>query len=167
MNKLYVKFIGKFRDLKPNGWEFQKLFANNYCQYCKTCDGQKWSQELRIWKHLGGYLEIADLYDKSYLIVKSIIDGTIETELCYYISSLYDKNIKEKHYHFYISKSDDRLINFYSDEGRKIESDKFSNYEFYLDNYREFILNPLTIDLIKDLLNKKMIEIQIDNRVKK
>ena len=41
----YVKFTGDYSKLKSMGFEFQKLFANNYMQWCRN--------HFRVWKKGG------------------------------------------------------------------------------------------------------------------
>ena len=45
----YIKFIGDYSKLKTMGYEFQKLFANDYMQWSKRSDGE-YSPTTRIWK---------------------------------------------------------------------------------------------------------------------
>jgi len=45
----YIKFVGDYSKLKSMGYEFQKLFAGNYMQWCKRSDG-KFSSSTRIFK---------------------------------------------------------------------------------------------------------------------
>ena len=45
MPRKYIKFTGKYADLKPMGFEFQKLYAANYMQWHN--DG------MRVWKRAG------------------------------------------------------------------------------------------------------------------
>lgn len=42
MKKGYVKFTGDYKKLKSMGFEFQKLYASNYMQWCKN--------HFRVWK---------------------------------------------------------------------------------------------------------------------
>ena len=68
-NGMRIKFTGDFKDLKPMGFTFHKLFARNYKVYEK--DG------LWIWVHRGGYVEIDDHYGNSGYIAEMILDDTI------------------------------------------------------------------------------------------
>ena len=43
----YIKFTGKYNELKKMGFEFQRLFANNYMQWCNEEMG------IRVWKKGG------------------------------------------------------------------------------------------------------------------
>lgn len=184
----YVKFTGKFPDLIKDGWTFQKLFGRNYRQYHKTCDGEKYSQGCRIWQHLGGYLEIQDLFDDSYLIVKQIQDGKINEWASLHSridwSGGKNKNFiqgKDTHYFLCFDNEDKCFFSRWSDKGRaikhlewdtfkKLESKLITDKEYedflhkHLDRYREFTLRPEMITMIQDLLDKKWISIEVDNR---
>ena len=69
-----LKFIGSYKDLKPNGFEFQRLYANNYMQWCKEIDGQT----IRVWKK-GNDVEINALYGWSGIVAEFIRDNEPET----------------------------------------------------------------------------------------
>ena len=44
-----IKFTGDYSKLKTMGYEFQKLYAGNYMQWCKRSGGE-WSPTTRIFK---------------------------------------------------------------------------------------------------------------------
>lgn len=176
--KKYVKFTGKFTDLIPDGWKFCKLFASNYRQYSKTCDGEKYSQNCRIWQHLGGYLEIADLFSNSWLIVQQIADGKID-EWATESRSFFEPHNLEKHWWLLVDYQDNKILG--SNEAKQIKRlqwnkwDEFqkkiiseSDYNTFIKNYykryREFNLRPEMITMIKNLLDKGWIKVMDDNR---
>lgn len=64
-----LKFTGKFRDLKPAGYTFQKLYARNYRSYRKEVSP---AETIWIWQHNGGYVEFNDLYDLSRLAARAV-----------------------------------------------------------------------------------------------
>ncbi len=64
------KFHGKFKELVPAGWKFQKLFANNYRQYCLDVTP---CESIRVWQHHGGYIEIGDLYGASKQVIEAVL----------------------------------------------------------------------------------------------
>lgn len=65
-----LTFKGKFKDLKKNGFKFQRLFANNYMEW-NFDNGEKYGpHRIWIWRHLGGYVEINDLYSLSKAVAK-------------------------------------------------------------------------------------------------
>lgn len=72
-----LKFHGNFRDLIPNGWEFQKLFANNYRQYHKEVRPGVY---MRVWQHHGGYVEFDDTFHHTEEVIKAALDDSIPWE---------------------------------------------------------------------------------------
>ncbi|RTK98593.1 MAG: hypothetical protein EKK57_11385 [Proteobacteria bacterium] len=172
MNK-YVKFTGKFTDLIPNGWKFQKLFARNYRQYHKTCDGQKYSQDCRIWQHLGGYLEICDLFSNSWQIVELIANNEIDN---YKVSHKVIPRFCEAFdsYSFMIDKINNKFekrdfirhVKPKYDITNLPEEEQKAAYDNYSNQWKEFNLDPKMIVLIKDLLDRGWIRVENDNRKK-
>ncbi len=78
MPKQYLKFTGKFSDLIPSGWKFGKAFARNYRYYAFHV-GDSYSDNIRVWQHLGGYVEIEDFFtDKSVLVLEAVLAGRAE-----------------------------------------------------------------------------------------
>jgi len=166
----YVKFTGKFKDLIPNGWEFCKLYARNYRQYHKTCDGERYSQGCRIWQHLGGYLEIADLFELSSVLVQQIKDGKIKE---WESQSRWAKKT-EPVYWFLIDMEEGRFIPYCSPEYRKLKDQQYTfadldtderkeAYDVYFERYREFNMRNELVDMIQDLLDKGWIEVCENN----
>jgi hypothetical protein len=45
----FIKFTGDYSKLKSMGYEFQRLYANNYMQWSKPSNGE-WSPTTRVWK---------------------------------------------------------------------------------------------------------------------
>jgi hypothetical protein len=175
--KYYIKFLGKFTDLIPNGWEFCKLYARNYRQYSKSCDGEKYGQKCRIWQHLGGYLELDDLGCDSYLVAKQIQDGKISEWASQHTELFSKKEITR--YYLYYDENKHRIFSRNSKEGiaiKRASFQKFNDYEnkvitktewekFEDENYyREFNLRPEMIDMIRKMLQDGWIEVAEDNR---
>lgn len=166
-----VRFKGSFKDLIPNGWTFQKLFARNYRQYHKTCDGEEYSQGCRIWQHHGGYLEIDDLFNFSAILIQKIIDGNIE-EWSSEITSV--STLKEKKvYWFIIDQEEGRFIPRGSEEytqlRKKTYTDSFDpshasydekTFHAYFDRYRQWNARPELIEMLKDLVNRGWISVE-------
>jgi len=121
----YVKFTGKFRDLVPDGWEFCKLFARNYRQYNKSATGEEYGQGCRIWQHLGGYLEIADLGALSAKIVEKIKDGTID-EWSSLTKSVFHNGAEIKIYWFKIDGKDDSFHPYNSQRYKEIQREEWA-----------------------------------------
>jgi hypothetical protein len=151
----YIKFIGKFKDLIPDGWTFQKLFARNYRQYHKTCDGEKYSQKCRIWQHYGGYLEIDDFdTDIGVALIENINVrqfGKLNTS-----GFIWDNETKLLH---------PRGSGFFSDIKRKENEINPSELRQHLDRYRNIVVRHELLDMVQDLLNRKWIEIAEDHRL--
>lgn len=163
-----VRFKGKFKDLIPDGWAFQKLFARNYRQYHKTCDGKKYSQGCRIWQHRGGYLEIGGLdSDLSAVFVQKIIDGTIH-EWSSEVRKLGEPDQKETVYWFFTDEIERQFISRSSPEYNRIERLKWdldpetNEEEFHkvCDRYREWNARPELIEMLQDLAKKEWITVE-------
>lgn len=74
----YVKFTGSFRDLKGRGYKFWKAFASNYRVYSKRPSGE-WTCMLNVWQHLGGYVEVGDFLEFTYLLIEAMERGEHKT----------------------------------------------------------------------------------------
>jgi hypothetical protein len=184
----YVKFTGKFTDLIPNGWEFQKLFANNYRQYSKTCDGSKYGQGCSIWQHLGGYLEIDDFFSNSHIIVDKVASGKIgewisqikhrewddtnkkwfidgTEDVCWTLFDTQDKVFYPQHSPEYF-----QLCGLKYTKYDELKSGKITDAEFdkcmgeYFHRYQERNFDLKLFKMIQDLLDKGWIEVVDDNR---
>ncbi len=166
-----VRFKGKFTDLIPNGWTFQKLFARNYRQYHKTCDGEKYSQGCRIWEHHGGYLEISDLSsEQSAVFVQQIIDGKI-SEWASEIANLFRPGVKDTVYWFKIDQESETFHPYGSDEYKRIRYlerslvyDEINNDAIhdYNERYRSWNARPELIEMLTDLVNRGWIVVEDD-----
>jgi hypothetical protein len=171
-----VKFKGKFKDLIPDGWEFQKLFARNYRQYYKTCDGEKYSQGCRIWQHLGGYLEVDNLDDDmSALLVQQIIDGKINEWGTRQIDIFSKTKETEIVYWFQIDTQERKFYPKHSNEYKEIKSKEWALWESdpadddprikeFSDRYQSWRARPELIDMLKELVNRKWIVVEEDAR---
>jgi hypothetical protein len=71
-----LKFHGKFTDLIPAGFKFQKLFARNYRQYC--LDVVEHCECIRVWQAHGGYIEIDDWFSATKSVVEAVINGNFK-----------------------------------------------------------------------------------------
>lgn len=162
-----VRFKGKFKDLIPDGWTFQKLYARNYRQYHKTCDGEKYGQGCRIWQHRGGYLEIDNLFNPlSAIFVQQIIDGKIN-EWASEIKRIYNTDKSNIVYWFLIDEQENRFIARPTEEYFQLKKirlnldpdvDKEAFHAHY-DRYREWSANPELIVMLQNLVNKGWIGI--------
>lgn len=166
-----VRFKGKFTELIPDGWEFQKLFGRNYRQYHKTCDGSEWAQGCRIWQHHGGYLEVEDLFDESWIIVKQIMDGRIK-EWESQVRDIFSKVPRMDN--VYWLKQDKEKHTFYpwhSDEYKTImkaqwalsdmpEAQRKPAARAHYDRYREFNMRTELVAMIKGMIDKGWLAIE-------
>lgn len=183
MKPRYVAFIGKFTDLIPDGWTFQKLFARNYRQYHKVADGSKYGQGCRIWQHYGGYLEI-DVKDcskdLSVEVIEVIQNGKIDN-LKSLINDVFNPGQKIERYSLIFDMVEKKFYPFHSEEYKsvkrtdyknfecfelglisKAEWDKYEDYNF--ERYIKISLDDDLIAMIRSLLARKWIEIRVDNR---
>ena len=138
-----IKFIGKFKELKPMGFTFHKLFANNYKVYEKN--------KVWIWVHRGGYVELDDHYENSGYIAKMILDGTYP---------VYEKD--EDYKIFTIKKGKPKPCTINRKTGEIVETipfmrsiDGYDNYDY--ETYRDVNLFKETMETILEI--KDMIEI--------
>lgn len=164
-----VRFKGKFRDLIPAGWTFQKLFARNYRQYHKTCDGDKYSQGCRIWQHHGGYLEVDELFPAlSAVFVEKIINGQI-TDWASKTNNSFSKQ-EEIVYWFMIDREECRFIPYHSPEYKELRRIRLfdilemsdEDVEKHVRRYREWNTGQDLITMLKDLIDKGWITVEDD-----
>lgn len=179
-----VRFTGRFANLIPNGWIFQKLFARNYRQYHKICSGEKYGQKCRIWQHHKGYLEIDDLFNNSWIIVSKIIDGTIKDFESQTWDLLYKKqtptflfkidaeksaiypyhseeyafiNLQEWHLMKALPEFD---LKEHNDLKNKYQSLACDDINKHLQRFRSFILEQNTITMLQEMVDKNWLKIE-------
>lgn len=68
----YIRFVGNFRDLKPLGYVFQKLYARNYNTWRKSVDPNGYRDTIWIWQKWR-IVEFNDLYGWSALILQEVV----------------------------------------------------------------------------------------------
>lgn len=172
--KKYIKFEGKFKELIPkHKMEFNKYFAKKYKAY--SIGNNTENNEIMIWQHKGGYVELFNQFHNSYLLL----------ELCiaWRDNKLKDNNLIRKASSFLCG---DRTINYgetlnirfhinaHKYISEKTHRDKLRKLtEKQEDSYLDLIAKTyatLTVlhiedrDLILDLYDKKLFSIQVDNR---
>jgi len=160
LNK-YVQFTGDFKLLKPNGWRFGKAFGHNYRYY--RWSKKEYGEHITIWQHLGGYLEIRDLFDASHIIVDSIQNGTLEKIV---------SGRTSKQYWIVLNQDTGTLHDKYDcpehslDLKTKVECKVYNEKKAqeYYDKWRTYNLQQSTVDKIKELLDKGWIKVTVDTR---
>jgi len=137
-----IKFTGNFKDLKPMGFKFNKLFANNYKVYEKN--------DIWIWVANGGYVEIRDLYSLSGYVLKAIWNDTFP---------LYEEDVPFRD-GLLFKKGDRKSCMINQKTGEIIERRLFVNGGYDSDNlYRELSISKKTFEFIKELKSLNIMEI--------
>jgi hypothetical protein len=167
---MITKFIGKFRDLIPNGFHFQKLYADNYRQYCLK-ESKYSDQSIRVWQHHGGYVEIADFGMYSALIFELYLNPEqLETYLytpshntfkCnpYYQIVLNRVTESLEQYDFKIH---DSMYQYYQvDDGHITEEQSYKNIRYIQETYRTIIMGKGSWldNAIKTMIEKNWIDV--------
>lgn len=72
----FIRFKGKFRDLIPQNWVFQGLFASNHRCYSKFVLPEQGitGPSIRVWQLCGGHVEMDDFLEHSYLFAQFLMD---------------------------------------------------------------------------------------------
>lgn len=144
-----IKFTGKWTDLKPLGYKFQRLFANNYICYHQ--------EELWIWKK-GQELEIADCYDDSCLILKYLIDNNFKLpKFNTFVTHRIEKTCEEVNFRKHSFTS---ILLDLKSKGQTLTDEEMENMsEEHSKKYKETTLSEKTMLLLKELYEKNMIQI--------
>lgn len=149
-----LKFHGKFKDLVPAGWEFQKLFARNYRQYCIYPAGE-WRDHIRVWQHHGGYVELNDFHGHSEAVIRYMVaNGPVAVEtppMLNLKTGLVEAYNSEKHNNMMIYIILER-------QGADKETLRKAMSEFH-DNYRRCNLEDKTVEYLKKMVDLGWIKI--------
>lgn len=143
---MLIKFTGDFKQLKPMGFTFHKLYARNYKVYEKS--------KVWIWVAHGGYVEIADFFSLSGYIVKAIWDGTFP---------VYEEDINYGPVGF--KKGDRKPCMINRETGEIIERREFTKRyanehgEYDYDLFREVNIYNETLHFIEELKDLNILEI--------
>ena len=154
-----VKFTGKFKDLIPNGWTFQKLFARNYRQYSKTSNGEKYGPSFSIWQHLGGYIEFEDYFSNTSVIFDWVLSGDYKKNQ--------DSLGEHKWYTTVLNKDERKLENFnfterlWENYQNNISTEDLK--DFYK-KYKEVVINDNEVNFILDLKEKGWINNELTRK---
>jgi len=150
-----IKFTGNFKDLKPMGFKFHKLFANNYKVYNKD--------KVWIWVAEGGYVEIGSYYGLSGYILKAIWEDT-------YPVHEKDVDYGEKLSFINIKKGDRKQCKINEKTGEIIERREFNkkfcdengeydeNSEYLI--YRDISIYKKTFKFLEELKALNIMEIE-------
>jgi len=132
-----AKFNGKFKDLVPMGFKFQKLFASNYRCYMKAED-EYTSYDVQVWQKQRS-IELGSLFQMSYLPIKALLDGKLEQGK--YERYVIDLNTGEVLLEDY--KKHDAvmlMIDFEKEKGREMNDADHKELRDYLsNNFRKFV----------------------------
>lgn len=161
----YIKFIGKFKDLKPMGYTFQRLYANDYNTWRKSVDPEGYGDTIWVWQK-GKAVELNDLYGYSYLIMEEVIEKGRKGHR-YPPSKIFPN--EPDFGVFLLDKDTMKLLDFdltstilwqdvLSQRGERDEPTKEECDEYYR-RYREVTVRDSFIAMIKELIDKKMIEV--------
>jgi len=154
----YVKFTGKFRDLKGQGYRFWKAFGRNYRVYSKTLN----ARNLTIWQHHGGYFEVADLYELSVMLVELIRGGFQGVTPNIGIFS------GQQRYTMVFDRQENKFVDAIGPNTARyaLKNNDDAGFDAWYERYREYCLCKDTIEEIQHLLSSGQIEIALDNRKK-
>lgn len=151
----YIKFTGKYKDLKAMGYTFQKLYARNYRCYHKSI-AEYSSQTIWIWQK-DNRVEIMDLYDLSYLVLQEIVVNG-RTGKRYEINSVFPN--PDTTGHFMLDIQDKKLLdNVYEIEKMGYNIEDKEEIKAYWQRYRTVNIDDKLTLMIADLYDKGLIEI--------
>jgi len=162
----YVKFTGKFKDLKPLGYCFWKAFASNYRVYSLYTKDVVGCEMISVWQHRGSYVDVDDFQEYSYLLVKAIQNKEhLKWKRLYY--SFFERT--DENYHFYVNTEDCTFMHHGEENHKdspeivaiKMHTSGKSDEEIqqYRNKYRNITLTPRAIAAVEQLLDLGMIEI--------
>jgi len=139
-------FNGKFKDLKPMGFTFHKLYARNYKVYEKN----------KVWIFVSRReIEVKDLYEKSAYIIKLILDNQYPV----YKEDTMFGNTNQIYFH----KGEPKSCIFEYSTGKVMAYKKFlKKHGGYIEidykKYRELIIPLNILNTIKEIKNLITIE---------
>ncbi len=141
----YLRFTGKFKELIPLGYTFNKLFANNYIVYLK--------ENVWIWATRREVM-IKDLFlPDCAAVAEAIMNDTYP---------VYEETIDYAPIHLRFEKGTPRSILIDTQEHTIILRSQFvkdNGYEYDFDRYRELLIGQATFNEVKRLHKLNSIEI--------
>ena len=148
----YIKFIGKLKDLKSMGYEFQHLYARNYQCWHKSVDAEGYGDTIWVWGK-GKCVEFMDLHGWSHLILEEIIQ---KGRKGYRRLGKFSKYVIDKENDTLLDWKPELTIDYLfmnnkepTDEEIRIQSRK----------YRVICIEDKFLNLVNELLDKDMIEV--------
>jgi len=153
MHDVRVKFKGKFKDLVPAGFKFQKLFARNYRCYIKS----NGPHDVLVWQHLGGYVEIEDLFGMSYLLVNAIVTGTLVTDEFFQVAIDRDKLVLET----YVYARHDPMCLYATADYPNTADDKLkfrTQISAHFERWLTVRVDPFITETVRDMYHRGWIE---------
>jgi len=141
-----LKFVGKFRDLKPLGYTFQKLYAMDYKTYRK--------KYVLIWvSHREVMINHLSRFNSAH-IAKLILENKYPV---YPKDVWYGKNL-------FFKKGEPRPCMLDRQTGKVVAHKDFMradgfNFEYDYERYHEFIFYKALLAAVRELHEHKMIEI--------
>lgn len=164
---MITKFHGKFKDLIPAGFKFQKLFARNYRQYCWRNPENPYSDEtIDVWQHNGGYVEIAGLGLFSSLIFKAFAVGGDHLEQFYCtgkMSSFYkfviNRNTNELEV-YDIDKHNTMRLYFLNQDGKITDEEMDEMHKEMIRIYKEVVIckDSWLANAIRTMIEKEWVK---------
>jgi hypothetical protein len=143
----------KYRELKDHGFEFQKLYAGNYMQWCKRLTEFS-TETVRVWK-MQDEVCLADWHEKSGVIAEYIRDIPADTPIKYgCIHMVY--NLKTYSIEEYDREKHNSGIVFSRNEGKPNEDELMDDW------YNTYRVINITIEfarVIRELWKLDMIKI--------
>lgn len=171
----YVKYTGAFRDLKARGYRFWKAYASNYRVYTKRFNSQEFGQWVNIWQHHGGYLEVDNFMEFTWLIVGAVARG--EHKHWVYNDSIFRDGGKLDSLTFYVNMKDFTMLvddanfpyakrpDYFKHHSQDLpDAELEALYSEYNDTWREITLKSYIIQEIEDLLADGLIAVLPDER---
>jgi len=149
-----VKFIGKFKNLIPNGWTFYwDSCTKKYRQYSK---GESY-QKCRIYQKERDF-QIDRLNSREAAMLVNLIEENKIEECKILLFS------GKESYWIYSDIKEERLIPYKDPEFKTIQA-RLNGDDEWCDRYQLHYLHPPLIELLQDLLNKGWIKSEYNPKI--
>ena len=153
-----VNFTGDFKDLIPDGWGFNKLFARNYRCYSKFIE-LEYGERMWIWQHKGGYVEYKDLFSMTHVLFKVILSG--EYKEFKHLSDYYCFVVDRENYSYvkHDRKKHESLHQFMAMEDGKITGSEYDNFIHWMQHdVKKILFSKIDVDFVLDMAKKGYID---------